>query len=72
MEKQDYKTNMTMNDIYKVSEWLNIAIKRNTFTKEEIKELFPIWNKVYTITLDSKRRIEMDEILNNAPEKILE
>jgi hypothetical protein len=68
MENQKIKSNMTMNDVYKLSEWMDIAIKRNVFTKDEIKELFPVWNKVYNITTDFKRRAEMDDILNNAPD----
>ena len=67
MNKIESKINM--NDILKMCEWLEIAIKREIFIEKELLEIFPIVEKTHSYIDSVNRRLEFGETLDKIKKK---
>jgi len=59
----------TFDDLYKLTQWIEIAINKKTFTKDELKEVYPLWNKCNLNFLSMKRKLEYEELIKDDKKK---
>lgn len=52
-------------DIYFLALELEKAIKRKAFAKEEIPEIYPVWNNVMKFCEEVKRKTEVEKLYND-------
>ncbi len=62
-------------ELKELTNYLNIAIERKVFTKEEIVKVFPIWEKVSTFCDRIERKLKVENLYKEAsgpsePEKV--
>jgi len=55
-------TGISTIELKQLTDYLNIAIERKVFTKEEIIKIFPIWEKVSTFCDRIERKIKVENI----------
>ncbi len=59
-------TGISILEIKELTNYLNIAIERKVFTKEEIVKVFPIWEKVSTICDRIERKLKVENLYKEA------
>ena len=68
-------TGISTIELKELTDYLNLAIERKVFTKEEIIKVFPIWEKVSTFCDRIERKIKVENLYKEAsassePEKV--
>lgn len=56
------KVSVKITDVYVIAQAMELAIKRKTFTEEEIKNIYPAWNNVIRFCEDVKRKTEVEDL----------
>ena len=64
------ENNFTFDDLYKLTQWVEIAINKKIFNKEELKEVYPLWNKCNLHFLTMKRKLEYEELIKEKKDEV--
>lgn len=64
----DANLSITIEEVYTLTQYLETAIKRKTFTKDEITKLYPVWTKVARFCEELKRKVEVDKLYKDENE----
>ena len=59
-------TGISTIELKELTDYLNLAIERKVFTKEEIIKVFPIWEKVSTFCDRIERKIKVENLYKEA------
>lgn len=61
-QQPNQNTGISTMEIKQLTDYLNIAIERKAFTKEEIVKIFPIWEKVSIFCDQIERKIKVQNL----------
>ena len=67
--QENDKMSIKISDIYTLCQYIDKAMKSKAFTKDEVIELYPIWNNIYKFCDDIKRKSEIEQVYKEEAEK---
>ena len=62
-------TQLDVSELHLLAKYIEMAVERKAFTKEECEQIFPAWNKVLTLYDTFRRKKFMQDHMNPPEEK---
>lgn len=61
-QQETEQLKLAIPDVYLVAQALDLAIKRKTFSEEEIQKIYAPWSRVIRFCEDIRRKSEVEEL----------
>lgn len=70
-ENTKNKLSLSMEELYKLANAVGLGFEKKIYTKEVVKDLFPVYNKVISYSESIIRKQKVESLYNEEPEPAL-